>query len=353
MTEIAVTAPTTLQRWTTAEKLGDMSPLAKVLTYTALAFWTFVCLFPLYWLLVTSFKLPIHVNDGPVYLPFVDFLPSLHAWEYIFVDLGNDTLRPYLNSTIIATVSTCLALFIGGMAAYALTRIEYKVSLLSILFFVLLLAATVGAVVAGGVPWWAAASTAIALLVFLVRALGKGARRHVCNDDIVFWMISNRILPPVVAVLPIYIMFQRVGLLDTHLALILTYTAVNLPIVVWLMRDFFATIPTEIEESAAIDGASKFRTFFTIIVPLARPGLAATFLLVLILSWNEYLLALFLSTANAQTMPVLVSGQNGTRGPQWWYMSVLIILMIAPVVVITGLLQKQIARGLLVGALKG
>ena len=103
------------------------------------------------------------------------------------------------------------------------------------------------------------------------------------NTDIEFWMISNRIMPPVVAVLPIYLMFQKLSLLDTHAALIATYTAVNLPIVVWLTRDFFAAIPYDLEESAEIDGASKFRIFFTIALPLARAGLVATFLLVLIL----------------------------------------------------------------------
>ena len=138
-----------------------------------------------------------------------------------------------------------------------------------------------------------------------------------------------------------------------QVALIATYTAVNLPIVVWLTRDFFAGIPIDLEESAELDGASKFRVFFTIALPLVRSGLVATFLLVLILAWNEYLLALFLSNANAQTMPVLVSAQNTTRGPQWWNMSVLIVVMIAPVVVIASVLQKHIARGLLVGAVKG
>jgi multiple sugar transport system permease protein len=166
-------------------------------------------------------------------------------------------------------------------------------------------------------------------------------------------MISNRIMPPIVAVLPIYVMFQQLRLLDTQIALISTYTAVNLPIVVWLTRDFFAGIPIDLEESAEIDGASKFSVFFTIALPLVRSGLVATFLLVLILAWNEYLLALFLSNANAQTMPVLVSAQNTTRGPQWWYMSVLIVILIVPVIAIAAFLQKHIARGLLVGAVKG
>lgn len=341
------------KRLVTPRELGGMSPLGAFLTYLVLGLWAFVCLFPLYWILITSFKLPLHVNDGPVYVPFVDFTPSLHAWEYIFVDLRNDTLRPYLNSVVVALASTLLALFVGSLAAYALTRVSYRVSLAAVGLFLLLLAATVVAVVLAGVPWWLAAAVALALLIFLLRALGQRFRRHLGNEDILFWMISNRILPPVVAVLPIYMMFQKLGLLDTHLALILTYAAVNLPIVVWLMRDFFATIPYEIEESAQIDGAGRFRIVLTIVLPLARAGLAATFLLVLILAWNEYLLALFLSTAKAQTMPLLVAGQNATRGPQWWYMSVLIVLMVAPVVALAVALQRFIARGFLVGAVKG
>ena len=151
---------------------------------------------------------------------------------------------------------------------------------------------------------------------------------------------------------PIYVMFQRAGLLDTRTALVVTYTTVNLPIAVWLMYDFFVSIPRDLEESAALDGASRFRIFFGIVLPLARPGVIAAALLVLILSWNEYLVALFLSSANAQTMPVLVAAQNATRGPQWWTMSVLILLMILPVIVLTAFLQRFIAKGLLLGAVK-
>jgi multiple sugar transport system permease protein len=127
---------------------------------------------------------------------------------------------------------------------------------------------------------------------------------------------------------------------------------VNLPIVVWLMRDYFNTIPLELDESAKMDGASHFRVFRSILLPLSIPGLVATFLLVFVFAWNEYLLALFLSSANAQTMPLTVAAQNATRGPQWWYMSVLIMIMIAPVIVLAIALERRISRGLLVGAVK-
>ncbi len=341
------------QRLFEPRDLSVMAPAPMVATYVLLGLWTLVVLFPLYWVLITSFKLPVDVNDGPDYLPFIDFTPSLHAWEYIFFDLGRDTLRPYLNSVVVALASTFFAVLLGSAAAYALVRIQFRVKIAAIVVFVILLALTVAAVWRLGVPWLLAAVVALALFLIFLSTAARRFRLALRNEDIQFWIISNRILPPVVVVLPIYVMFLQVQLLDTRTALIATYTAVNLPIAVWLMRDFMAGIPIELEESAAIDGASRFRIFFTIVLPLVRPGLAATSLLVLILAWNEYLLALFLSTANAQTMPILVAAQNATRGPQWWYMSVLIIIMIAPVVAITIALQKQIARGLLLGAMKG
>lgn len=341
------------QRLFEPRDMRSMAPATKFLTYAALLAWTFIVLFPLYWLAITSLKLPIQVDDGPDYLPFVDFEPSLHAWRYILVDLGNDTLRPYINSLIIASVSTCIAVLFGALAAYALVRVRFEIKLATVGAFVVLLALAVAAVSAGWLAWPATAAVAIALFLLFVTSFNRRFKRAAGNSDIQFWFISNRILPPVVAVLPIYIMFQQLHLLDTRTAVIATYVAVNLPIVVWLMRDFFAAVPIDLEESAEIDGASRQRIFWTIVLPLTKPGLVATSLLVFILAWNEYLLALFLSTVNAQTMPLLIAAQNATRGPQWWYMSVLILLMIAPVVILSVLLQKQIARGLLVGAVKG
>src|SRR6266540_1226066 len=237
--------------------IKDLSPLGKLVAYLILGSWALVVLFPLYWLAITSFKLPIQVNKGPVYLPFVDFHPSLDAWHYIFVDLRDDTLRPYVNSVVVA----------------------------------------VG--------------------------------------------------------IPIYVLFQHVGLLDTRTALVITYAATNLPIVVWLMRDYFNRLPWELEEAAFVDGASTFRVFRSITLPLSIPGLVATFLIVFVFAWNEYLLALFLSSADAQTMPLTVAAQNATRGPQWWYMSVLIQIMILPVIALAIGLERVISRGLLVGAVKG
>ncbi|HEY3229640.1 MAG TPA: carbohydrate ABC transporter permease [Roseiflexaceae bacterium] len=328
------------------------SPAGKLLSYLALGFWTFVVLFPLYWLVVTSVKLPIQVDSGPVFIPFVDFQPSLHAWRYIFVDLRNDTLRPYFNTIVVALISASVALALGTAASYALTRFEYRPKVGVIGLFVGCLALAIVAIWFGA-PWPVAVIAAIVIFVLLAQTLGRRFKRAMGNSDIAFWMISQRMMPPVAVVIPIYVLFQRLSLLDTHVALITTYVATNLPIVVWLMRDYFQSIPIELEECAAIDGASRYRIFWSIVLPLSVPGLVATFLFVLVFCWNEYLLALFLSFSKVQTMPLLVAAQNATRGPQWWYMSVLILIMIIPVIGMAIALERYISRGLLVGAVKG
>jgi multiple sugar transport system permease protein len=203
------------------------------------------------------------------------------------------------------------------------------------------------------VPWEIAVAAGLGIFVIIVATIGRRFKLSLGNDDIAFWMISQRMLPPIAVVIPIYILFQRLNLLDTRAALIITYVAANLPIVIWLMRDYFRTIPIELEECAAIDGASRYRIFYSIVLPLAVPGLVATFLFVLVFCWNEYLLALFLSGAKAQTLPYVISSQNATRGPQWWNMSVLILIMILPVIAMAIALERYISRGLLVGAVKG
>jgi multiple sugar transport system permease protein len=343
----------TATRRKTTRGINDPGPVSQALSYAVLCFWAFVVLFPLYWLAVTSVKLPIDVNDGPFYLPGIDFTPSLHAWRYIFVDVLEDTLRPYRNTVIVSLVSSVIALAIGSMAAYALVRIRYRPRLGTIFLFIGGVAVAIVVAVRLGAPWQVAAAVGLAFFVLLALPLRKRFKRTLKNDDIAFWMISQRILPPVTVVVPVYVLFQQLALLDTRTALIVTYVAVNVPIVVWLMRDFFDSIPLELEEAAIIDGCTRYRIFWSVVLPLAKPGLAATFILVLIMAWNEYLLALFLSSANAQTLPLTVAAQNATRGPQWWYMSVLIIIMILPVGALAILLARYITRGLLIGAVKG
>ena len=369
--------------------IGKMSPVAKVVAYGLLAFWSLFVIFPIYWVVITAFKDAGAVNQGPFYIPFVDFQPNLDAWRVHLSDPNCDlyaigrqlvllvhntlafivspivsispmepqickTYLAFTNSLVIGIASTALCVAVGSMAAYALARIQYKPKFGNAVIFVLLTLVMIAATSYAGIPWYVSSAVALAMFFLLARAFGRHFKSTLGNGDILFWIISQRILPPIVVIIPIYMMFQAVGLLDTHLALIIVYAVANLPIVVWLMHDFFAGLPIELEESAQLDGASRFAIFWDIVLPLTRPGLAATTLLTLILNWNEYLFAVFLSTAKAQTMPIMVAAKNaGEKGILWWEMCAIIVVMIIPVIIMAIFLQRFIARGVLLGAVKG
>jgi multiple sugar transport system permease protein len=381
---------TLMQRLFEPPRVGKLSPAASVVAYAILIFWSAFVLFPIYWVIITAFKLPEHVNFGPRYLPFIDFEPSLHAWQTLFTQEANCNLtsiirqfgllawnsiavvlspivhiapmetqickvyQSYINSFVIGVVATIITVAVGSMAAYALARIQYKPKFGSILFFVVLIVAVVVVTVFAGIPWYFSAVVAFALFILFLRAVGHRLKASLSNGDILFWIISQRILAPVVIIVPVYLMFQTLGLVDTQFGLILVYIVANLPIVVWLMYDFFRGLPIELEESAQLDGATRFGIFWDIVLPLTRPGLAATTLLTLILNWNEYIFAVFLSTAKSQTMPIMVAAMNaGDRGILWWTMCVVIVVMIIPVIVMAIFLQRFIAKGVLLGAVKG
>ena len=370
--------------------VGKMSPVAKIVAYVLLAFWSAFVIFPIYWVVITAFKDVTAVNHGPFFVPFYDFQPNLDAWRMIlsadpFCDgyavgrqivllLYNSaayllspivTIAPmepqickiflsFSNSLVISFGATALCMTIGSMAAYALARVQYKPKFGNIMMFVVLALMVILTTLYLGVPWFVSAAVGMALFFFLARALGKRFTATLGNGDILFWIISQRILPPIVVIIPVYMMFQAVGLLDTHLGLIIIYAVANLPIVVWLMHDFFVGLPIELEESAQLDGATRFGIFWDIVLPLTRPGFAATTLLTLILNWNEYLFAVFLSTSKAQTMPIMVAAKNaGEKGVLWWEMCAVIVVMIIPVIIMAIFLQRFIAKGVLLGAVKG
>ncbi|HRX35734.1 MAG TPA: carbohydrate ABC transporter permease [Aestuariivirga sp.] len=379
-----------MERLFEAPAIGKMSPVAKVVAYSMLAFWSVFVIFPIYWVVITAFKDAAAVNQGPFYIPFVDFQPNLDAWRvHVSTDPFCDgyavvrqfglliyntvafILSPvveiapmepqicklylaFTNSLVISITATILCVAAGSMAAYALVRIEYKPKFGNIVMFVLLALGVILATSYAGIPWYVSSAVALVLFFLLARTLGRRFKASLSNGDILFWMISQRILPPIVIIIPIYMMYQAVGLLDTHLALIIIYAVANLPIVVWLMHDFFASLPVELEESAQLDGSTRFGIFWEIVLPLTRPGLAATTLLTLILNWNEYLFAVFLSTAKAQTMPIMVAAKNaGEKGILWWEMCAVIVIMIIPVILMAVVLQRFIAKGVLLGAVKG
>lgn len=279
---------------------------ATVGLYVVLIFWAFICLFPFYWMFTTSFKRPLDVNRVPRYIPFVDYQPTIDHWKFLLVDEQSKTVRHFRNSLIAASAACVLSVIIGSMAGYGLSRFRY---------------------------YW--------------------ARLGWRNDNIAFWIISQRFLPPAALVIPFLLFFNFFRLIDTHLGLIIAYTTFNLPFAVWIMRDFFNSLPIDLEESARVDGASRWQTFLRIVLPLATPGLVTVALFSFIFAWNEFLFALMLTNFDAITMPVYLAGMKSTKGIDWWYISALTLIMVSPVMLIGLFLQRYIMRGLTAGAIRG
>ena len=173
------------------------------------------------------------------------------------------------------------------------------------------------------------------------------------NQDLSFFFLSQLILPPVVLALPFLVLYRELALLDSIIGLVLLYTLTVLPIVIWIMKDQFDTIPIELDEAAQVDGLGPWGTFFRIILPMALPGMVAAFILSLILCWNEYFFAALLTGSEAKTLPVMVASQTGSQGINWWSMAALSTAAIAPLVVVGVLLERYIIRGLTAGSVKG
>jgi multiple sugar transport system permease protein len=268
--------------------------------YIPLTLWALFVLFPLYWVVITAFKDNSSIYGGASFLPFVDFEPTLSAWKSILG--GDNSVLPELAHSLIAvTVSTLIALFIGTMAAYGLARYDLKFA------------------------WM---------------------RSH----DISFFIISQRIMPPVVVVMAFFILFRKLFLLDTLAGLIIVYTAYALPIVVWFMQNYFRQVPLSLEEAALTDGASRFMIFWRIALPLTTPGLIATFLLAFSFSWNDFLFAVMLTQDNATTIPIAIAQQQGQLGTSWWNICAISIISMAPMVAAAIFLQKRLVTGLLGGS---
>ena len=283
--------------------------LSRVLIYSALLFWAFVCLFPIYWTVTTSFKSALDVTQGHL-IPWLDFQPDWKGWRSLGLSpdtiLQTSTARAefmsrFGNSIITSIGASALALVLGSLAAYGLSRFRYKFA------------------------WMR-------------------------NDDILFFFMSQLILPPVVLALPFLVLYKALALLDTRLGLILLYTLTVLPIVIWIMRDQFNSIPVELDEAAFVDGLSVWGAFIRIILPLAVPGMAAAFILSLVLCWNEYFFAALLTSTDAKTLPVMVASQTGSQGINWWSMAALSTAAIAPLVIVGILLERYIVSGLTTGA---
>jgi sorbitol/mannitol transport system permease protein len=200
--------------------------------------------------------------------------------------------------------------------------------------------------------WLAAGSTLLALLLGLPAAYSLAFHPSRHSPKVLSWVLSTKMLPVVGALIPLIVIYKNVGLFDTRIGMILLYAALNLPLVIWMMRSFFADLPREVIEAAIVDGARFDQIMVKVVVPLSAPGLAATALLSLIFSWNEFLLAVNLTSANTQTLPVFISSFMTSEGLFWAKMSAASTLAVAPVILAGWLAQRSLVRGLTFGAVK-
>ena len=322
--------------------------------------WMAFTLFPLYWVAITSFKSPTGVVGGPTYLPFIDFTPSLAAWQDLFSGVRGEFHDTFIASSIVGLSASLIATALGAMAAYALVRFTFKVQLASGLIF---FAVALGGYLLG-INYLGLGRTQALMYAFVAALILSIASDRIRmpgpvlgNDDIVFWFVSQRMFPPIVTAFALFLMYTEIGrmgwrLIDSYVGLTLAYVAFSLPIVIWLMRDFFAALPIEVEEAAMVDNVPSWRIFFGIVLPMSKPGLIATFLITLAFVWNEFLFALFLTNSRWQTLPILVAGQNSQRGDEWWAISAAALIAIVPMTVMAALLSRLMRSGLLLGAIK-
>ena len=286
-----------------------------------------ITLIPLVWIVFTGLKTP---PDSIAYPPKVVFEPSLEGYVNLFTNRSRQTkeymasLPPpdtwyeelvakrnmvitgpsrfagrYFNSVVIGFGSTFLAVFLGTLAAYGFSR--FRVPL---------------------------------------------------KDDLLFFILSTRMMPPIAVAIPIFLMYRTLGLNDTHLGMILLYTAVNVSLAVWLLKGFIDEIPREYEEAAMIDGYTRFQAFRKVVLPQAATGIATTAIFCLIFAWNEYAFALLLTSGEAQTAPPFIPIIIGEGGLDWPAVGAGTTLFLLPIVVFTVLLRRHLLRGITFGAVR-
>ena len=311
-----------------AHSVTEPSPASKWLAGILVGLYAVITLIPLLWIISTSFK---SGPDSISYPPKVVFQPTLEGYVNLFTTQSRPSAEDlaklpapttwydkitrergmiisgpsrfgqrFLNSVIIGFGSTFLSIFLGTLAAYAFSR--FKVPL---------------------------------------------------KDDLLFFILSTRMMPPIAVAIPIYLMFRQLGLSDTHLGMILLYTAVNLSLSVWLLKGFIDEIPREYEEAALIDGYTRFQAFYKVVLPQATTGIAATAIFCLIFAWNEYAFAVLLTSGNAQTAPPFIPTILSVGGGiDWPAVAAAATLFLLPVVVFTVLLRKHLLRGITFGAVR-
>jgi multiple sugar transport system permease protein len=271
----------------------------RLLPYGLVGFAVISALLPVYWMMTISFKQEVDQFSVPPKWLF--FKPTLAHYRDAFIERS---FGQYLTtSAIVAVASTLCAIILGTLAAYGLARFRLP---------------------------------------------------HKLNVRLALWILSTRMFPPIVTAVPLFLLMSDLRLLDTIWSLIIVYTAFNLPFVVWMMRGFFQEIPREMEEAARVDGDSRLGALRRVILPLVAPGLAATAVFCLIISWNEFLFALTLTqTDAAMTLPVGIAGRVTQYEIEWGVMSAAGVVAMIPILVFALAVQRYLVRGLSLGAVKG
>jgi multiple sugar transport system permease protein len=279
-------------------KIGSRSKrrLTALAIYATLIALTVAFLFPLAWIIGLSLKTRLQVFASP---PLFLWWPTLE--NYIAVLGRADFVQAFINSLLVSAGAVTLSLLVGVPAAYALARFSF----------------------AG-------------------------------RNTLFFTLLAMRMLPPIAVLVPMYVLFSAFGLTTTRSSVILAYTTFSLPLVVWIMRGFFEDLPRELEESAWVDGASRFRAFLYVVLPLIKPGLVAACILCLQLAWNDFLFAAVLTNNATRTLPVLMAAfSGGDTGVDWGGMTASGVLVILPVILFAFLAQRHLVSGLSSGAVKG
>lgn len=282
---------------------GAFHKVALVVVGISLIFY----LIPIYWIIATSLK---RWPDIFVMPPKFFFKPTLDSYvglmtvrtmtpEGAKIVGASAYPRQLFNSVVIGFVSTALAVSLGTMSAYAFSRFQVK---------------------------------------------GK--------NDLMFFILSTRMLPPVVVIIPLFLMYRALHLIDTHFGLILLYTTFNVSFATWLMKGFIDEIPKEYEEAALVDGYSRFKAFIKIVLPQAITGIAATAVFCLITAWNEFAFALIMTTRNARTAPPALASRMGSSGVEWGQIAAGAFIFLLPVAVFTFIMRKHLLRGVTFGAIK-
>ncbi|MBL4615821.1 MAG: carbohydrate ABC transporter permease [Magnetovibrio sp.] len=286
-----------------------------------------ITLMPLVWIIATGFKSP---SDAISYPPKVTFEPTMEGYVNLF------TTRTRVTEETLATVGEPTTWYerivrAQGMVITGPSRYGERFMNSVIIGF---------------------GSTLLCMVLGTAAAYAFSRFRVPMKDDLLFFILSTRMMPPIAVAIPIFLMFRQLGLNDTYLGMILLYTAVNLSLSVWLLKGFIDEIPIEYEEAALIDGYTRFQAFYKVVLPQAATGIASTAIFCLIFAWNEYAFAVLLTSGNAQTAPPFIPTIIGVAGKDWPAVAAGATIFLMPVMVFTILLRKHLLRGITFGAVR-